>query len=111
MRLMGGASVTGEASYPLTTTIGTFTAGGRRGATNAGRYSNPALDAMVEDAVRTVDDTAREEKLRAALKVAMDDVAIIPLLHVMNVWALKPGLQHTPRMDERSSAIDVRTGG
>ena len=111
MRLMGGASVTGEASYPLTTTIGTFAAGGRRGATNAGRYSNPALDAMVEDAVRTVDDTAREEKLRAALKVAMDDVAIIPLLHVMNVWALKPGLQHTPRMDERSSAIDVRPGG
>ncbi|EHM01599.1 ABC transporter, substrate-binding protein, family 5 [Acetobacteraceae bacterium AT-5844] len=111
MRLAGGASVTGEATYPLTTTIGTFTAGGRRGGTNVGRYSNPALDAMVDRAAATVDDTDREAQLRAALKLAMDDVAIIPLLHISNIWALRPGLRHTPRMDERTSAIDVAAGG
>jgi peptide/nickel transport system substrate-binding protein len=111
MRLAGGASVTGEATYPLTTTIGTFTGGGRRGGTNVGRYSNPALDAMVDRAAATVDDTDREAQLRAALKLAMDDVAIIPLLHISNIWALRPGLRQTPRMDERTSAIDVAPGG
>jgi peptide/nickel transport system substrate-binding protein len=111
VRLAGGASVTGEASYPLTTTIGTFSGNGRRGGTNAGRYSNPALDAMVDRAAATVDDADREAQLRAALKVAMDDVAIIPLLHISNIWAMRPGLQHTPRMDERTAAVDVRPGG
>jgi peptide/nickel transport system substrate-binding protein len=111
VRLAGGASVTGEASYPLTTTIGTFTSNGRRGGTNVGRYTNPELDAMVDRAAATVDDTAREALLRDALKLAMDDVAVIPLLHISNTWAMRPGLRHTPRMDERTAAVDVQPGG
>jgi len=108
MRLAGGASVTGEATYPLTTTIGTYGQGGRRGATNVGRYSNPEMDAMVDRAAATVDDAERERQLQAALKLAMDDVALIPLVHLVNTWAMRPGLRHEPRMDERSSAIDLR---
>jgi peptide/nickel transport system substrate-binding protein len=41
----------------------------------------------------------------------MNDMALIPLLHISNIWAMRPGLRHTPRMDERTAAVDVQPGG
>jgi peptide/nickel transport system substrate-binding protein len=33
---------------------------------------------------------------------------MFPLVHLTNVWALKRGLVHDPRMDERTVATGVR---
>jgi oligopeptide transport system substrate-binding protein len=46
---------------------------------NRGRYSNPAFDALLAKARGTKDDTARNALYKQAEKVAMDDVALIPL--------------------------------
>jgi peptide/nickel transport system substrate-binding protein len=45
------------------------------------------------------------------VKMAMDDVAIIPLHQLVNTWAVKKTLDHTPRMDERTRAMDLKPAG
>src|SRR3954469_15279162 len=108
IRLSGWGSVTGEASYALVNILGTFDREKRTGASNTGRYSNPQLDALTEHAAATIDDPKREVLLREAVKLAMDDVAIIPLFQLVNSWALRKGLTYNARMDERTTAMATR---
>jgi peptide/nickel transport system substrate-binding protein len=110
MRLTGWGSATGEASYALVNIMGTYSNETRFGANNSGRYSNPALDALTVKATGTLDDKERETLLRDAVKMAMDDVAIIPLHQLVNTWAVRKGLMHDPRMDERTRAMDIKPG-
>ncbi|MFC3125597.1 ABC transporter substrate-binding protein [Pseudoroseomonas globiformis] len=110
MRLVGWGSVTGEASYALVNILATYDTEKRMGANNQGRYSNPELDALTAKALGTLDDEEREEILKQAVKLAMDDVAIYPLHQLMNTWAVRKGLKHSPRMDERTRAMDVMPG-
>ncbi len=108
MRLVGWGSSTGEGSYALVNILGTYDRAKRTGAANAGRYSNPALDELTARATSTIDDEKREMILREAVTVAMDDVAIIPLFHLTNAWALRKGLTYDARMDESTRAMGVR---
>ena len=79
------------------------------GAANCGRYVNPALDALLGQALRTADDAAREQKMEQATRMAMDDVALIPLHMQKNIWAMRAGLRYTARADEETRAWDLRT--
>ncbi|TCZ58614.1 ABC transporter substrate-binding protein [Roseicella aquatilis] len=108
IRLAGWSSVTGEASYALVNILGTFDREKRTGASNAGRYSNPQLDALTARAAATIDDRAREALLRDGVRMAMEDVAIIPLFQLVNSWALRRGLSYEARMDERTTAMGTR---
>jgi peptide/nickel transport system substrate-binding protein len=108
MRLTGWGSGTGEASYALVNILGTYDREKRTGASNSGRYSNPQLDALTERAAATIDDPAREALLREGVRLAMEDVAIIPMFQLVNTWALKRGLRYEARMDERTAAMGVR---
>ena len=110
MRLVGWGSPTGEASYALVNILSTYDAGKRTGANNSGRYSSPQLDALTARATGTLDDGQREVLLKEAVKMAMDDVAILPLHQLINTWAVRRGLQHEPRADERTRAMDVKPG-
>ena len=74
------------------------------GAWNWGRYSNPKVDKLVEQALDTVDDKKREALAREAGAVAAADVAIIPLFHQIVTWAMKKGIAYEARTDERSLA-------
>ncbi|MEN0073196.1 MAG: ABC transporter substrate-binding protein [Paracraurococcus sp.] len=108
IRLGGWGSVTGEASYALVNILGTFDREKRTGASNSGRYANPELDALTARAASTIDDKTREGLLRQAVKMATDDVAIIPLFQLVNSWALRKGLTYDARMDERTLAMSTR---
>ncbi len=106
--LFGWGSGTGEASDPLRAQVATWDPAKGLGTANRGRYSNPALDALLAQAMSTVDDPAREKLLQQATTMAMDDVAIIPLHIQKNIWATRPGLIDAPREDELTRAMDVR---
>ncbi|WP_236037681.1 ABC transporter substrate-binding protein [Belnapia arida] len=108
MRLTGWGSTTGEASYLLANVLGTYDPAARRGASNAGRYSNPALDTLADRATATLDPEEREALLRQAVHMASEDVALIPLFHLVNSWATRAGLRYDARMDERSLAMGLR---
>ncbi len=97
-----------EASNPLRSLIYTFSPAKGWGAVNRGRYSNPTFDALVDKAMTTGDDAAREKVVIAATKVAMDDVAVIPLHVQKNIWAMKAGLTYAARADEDTRVMDLR---
>ena len=90
-----------------TNVIGTYNRDKRWGSVNSGRYSNAALDALTDKALATIDDVQREAILRQAVKMAMDDVAIIPVQQLTNFWAMRRGFGYEPRMDERTLAFRV----
>lgn len=106
--MIGFGVVTGEPSSFMSLVMQTFDAQARVGAGNRGRYSNPAFDRLLVQALRTPDDAARENLLRQATKVAMADQAIIPLHHQVHLWAMRSDLDHVPRTDEYTLAQDVR---
>jgi len=62
------------------------------GTFNAGRYSNPKLDVLI-DAVRTEPDlTKRRARVGVALRMLHDDVAYIALYRRNLNWAMKKGV-------------------
>ncbi|MBR0680673.1 ABC transporter substrate-binding protein [Roseomonas eburnea] len=108
MRLAGWGSSTGEASYAAINIMGTYNREQRRGASNQGRYSNPQFDALVDRATTIIDDAARERVLHEVVKMGMDDLAVIPLFHLINTWATRRGLTYEARMDESTRAMAAR---
>jgi peptide/nickel transport system substrate-binding protein len=67
------------------------------------------MDAIAEEATRTLDDAAREKLMQQAMRMAMEDVAIIPLHTQKNVWATRRGLTYEPRVDEQTLAVGIRS--
>ncbi len=97
-----------EGSHPLRNLVATPDRERGWGASNRGRYSNPALDRMIETALVELDDGKREALLQEAQRFAMEDVSIIPLHIQTNIWAMRRGLAHDARADELTRAQDVR---
>jgi peptide/nickel transport system substrate-binding protein len=108
--LVGWGSDTAEASSPLKALLATYSKEKGMGASNRGRYSNPKMDALLDQALATVDDFGRERLLRQATEVAIGDVGIITLYHQENVWAARKGIVYAPRADERTFAHEFRAG-
>lgn len=105
--LVGWGSASGEGTNPLRSLVATVTPALGYGVANRGRYSNPAVDALLTQALATADDKAREPLVQEATRQAMADVAIIPLHIQKNVWGTQAGLQYFPRVDEETRAMDV----
>lgn len=105
--LVGWGAGSGEASSPLKSLIHTHDKDKGFGSSNRGRYSNPEVDAMIEDALSTVDDEKRQDLLAKATEMAINDAAIIPLHYQVNTWAAKKGLTYKARTDEYTLAVGV----
>ena len=106
--LVGWGSDTAEASSPLKALLATYNNQKGMGQANRGRYSSAKMDALLEQALATVDDGRREKLLQQATEVAMSDLGIIPLYHQENVWATRKGVVYAPRADERTFAHEFR---
>ena len=105
--LVGWGSGTGEASSPLKSLLATFDREKGMGASNRGRYSNPQVDKLINEALATVDDTKRAALLAQATEVAIEDVGIIPLHYQVNTWGMRRGFGYKPRTDEYTLAGSV----
>ena len=99
---------TGEPSTALRAVLATPDPATGWGGSNRSGWSNPAFDRLVAQAVATVEERERAALLDAATRLALDDVAIIPLYHPASVWALRPGLAFTPRADDYTLPADIR---
>ena len=107
--LVGWGSGTGEASSPLKSLLATYDKSKGHGASNRGRHSNPKVDALVEQALATVDDEKRRALLQQATEVGIgESQGIIPLHYQVNTWATRPGLRYDARTDERTLAMDIQ---
>jgi peptide/nickel transport system substrate-binding protein len=105
--LVGWGSATGETSSPLKSLLATFDREKGMGPSNRGRYSNPAVDKLIHEALATVEDAKRQALLARATEIAIEDVGIIPLHYQVNTWALRRGFTYKPRTDEFTLAMGV----
>ncbi len=65
MYLAGWGAGTGEMSSPLTALVATPDDGKGMGGTNAGQYSNPEMDELLQQALATIDDRRAREAAAA----------------------------------------------
>lgn len=108
MVLAGASMPTAEAGSLLATVLATYDPVRGLGASNALRYSNHDLDALIEQAARTVDPAAREHLLIAAETLALHDVAFMPLYNPTSFWAARAPFRYVARADELTLAMAVR---
>lgn len=59
-------------------------------AQNHGKYSNPELDALLDDARGVQDEARREALYQQAEQIILDDAAWIPLYFDVENWLVKP---------------------
>jgi peptide/nickel transport system substrate-binding protein len=102
--LLGWSTGTGEASSSLKALLMTYNRDKGYGTANRGRYSNPKVDLITEDALQTVDDARRAAFLQRATEIAIADTGVIPLHFQVNLWATRDGIGYVPRTDEYTLA-------
>jgi peptide/nickel transport system substrate-binding protein len=100
MIMAGWGAGTGETSGSLRSLLGTNDKSKGSGAANRGRYSNPALDVKLNEALATVDDKKRAVMLGEASDIAFTDLGIIPVHFQRNVWASQGDFTVEARADE-----------
>ena len=103
--LLGWGSGTGEASSTLKALLATYNKEKGFGTANRGSYSNPRVDALLEEGLATVDDSKRETLLQRATEIAIGDTGIIPLHFQVNLWATRDGIVYA---DENTLAHKFR---
>lgn len=99
---------TGETSNPLSALVATEDKPAGMGISNGGRYADPELDRRLQQALRTMDDTARNALLAEACGIAFRDVAVVPLHHEVSVWAARQGVGYVTRADQYTLATSVK---
>ncbi len=101
----------GNSPYPASGHLGlmhTYNKEKGLGTYNRAGYSSAAYDAAIEAAVTTVNDAKREALEQKAVKIAMDDVALIPLHVQFTISAARKDIEFTPRADEATFAMNAR---
>ena len=78
------------------------------GTGNRVKYSNPAADGLLFDALTTMDSAQRDAKLARAAEAYMADQAIIPVFHPIIDFAAKKGLVISPTVQRRFNALMIR---
>jgi len=106
--LLGWGTGTGEPDSPLQSLIATAEPSRGWGAVNRSGYSSPRLDQVLAQALQTLDPAQREPLYQQATRIAMEDLAIIPLHHQVNIWAARRGYTYNARNDERTMATELR---
>ena len=106
--MLSGWVGSGEPSSTMTALIATFDAKTGMGPSNRGRYSNPAFDEALGQALRTLNDEKRNALYAKAAEIAVEDMGLIPVYFTVNTWATKKGLVYEARGDETTLAMSLR---
>ena len=102
--MLGWGVPTFDALYSLQSLVRTVGTGGD-GNYNVGRYSNPAMDALVERIKVETDQNVRRDIIEQALLLSHKDVSHIPLHNQIIPWAAKKNISLHHRADNR---VDMR---
>ena len=106
--VLGWGTESGEQGSSMRSLLATFDAAKGMGVTNRGRYSNPAFDKVLSDALVTMDDKKREGMIQQAAEMVMGDVGLIPLHYEVSTWAAAKGYKYTARTDQYTLAYGLK---
>ena len=98
--MLGWGVPTFDALYSLQSLVRTPGQGGD-GNYNVGRYSNPKMDALIDQIKVEMDPAKRTALMTEALQLQNDDVAHIPLHNQVIPWAMKRNIEVVHRADNR----------
>jgi peptide/nickel transport system substrate-binding protein len=74
---------------------------------NAGGYSNPEVDALIEQVMAETDAAKRVALIHAAQRIHNREFGHIPLYHIMIPWAMRQGVELQHRADNLLFVRDV----
>lgn len=77
------------------------------GVDNYGNYRNPELDRVVGEALRQVDPAGRLPVLQHGLRIALADVAWVPLYFSRDTIVVRRSLAYRPRADGLVRLVDI----
>lgn len=83
---------------------------GARGVFNNGGYSNPRLDALIDEIAVETDAARRQAQITQATRILQDDVAYIPLHQQQIVWAARTNVNLVQPADNYFPLRFVRIG-
>ena len=106
--MLSGWVGNGEASSPMVALMATYDPKSGMGPSNRGRWSNPAFDTALGNALRTLDEPKRNGFYAQAAEIAVGDMGVIPVYFTVNTWGVKKGLTYDARGDETSLAMGLR---
>ncbi len=102
-------SAAGLPDNAFTSLVQTFDPVRGTGVSNLGRYSNPALDALIDGAAAAIDPAERAAKLADATRLVFaKDLPILPIFYLKAAWGLRAGLTIQPRGDQYTLATGIR---
>jgi peptide/nickel transport system substrate-binding protein len=108
LMMNGWGSLTGEASYILSSMVHTKEEDGSYGVFNHFSYSNERIDNLVEEALGTIDADKRKSLLEEAMNITMEDLMAIPIVNLSAIWAGdSTKVKYVPRADEDTLAINA----
>ncbi len=108
-KVLGGGSdiyMVGWATLPMLDSYSVLSAllhskEGKMGAWNPGGYSNPRIDELTDQVAVELDSEKREEMMTEALRIAKEDVAIIPLHQQPLSWAIRDNVSLVQTADNK----------
>ena len=106
--VLGWGTESGEQGSAMRSLLATFDQAKGMGVTNRGRYSNPAFDKVLSDALVTMDDKKREAMIQQAAEMVMADVGLIPLHYEVSTWATTKGFKYIARTDQNTLASSLK---
>ncbi len=97
----GVVAQTAEASDVLDSFVHTRDDSRGYGSTNHSRYSNPTADALIESASAALDLRRRRDLLQRAMRVVMDDLYLLPIAGLYDIYGIRKEIVFEPRFDRR----------
>ncbi len=105
-----GWSCNGDASHLFDALLHTRQ-GRSRGVSNFGGYANPRLDAAIERAGGILSPARRLEALHEAMRIALDDLPLIPLFNRRRTYGVDARLRFEPRLNGQVILRELSWGG
>ncbi len=106
--VLGWGTESNEQGSSMRSLLATYDQTKGMGVTNRGRYSNPAFDKLLADALVTMDDKKREGMIQRAAEMAMNDVGLIPLHYEVSTWATNKDMKYAARTDQYTLAMGLK---
>ncbi len=99
--MLGWGVPTFDSQYALQSLLRTLIPKTADGDYNFGRYSNPKVDALIDQLKTEVDTKKRAALAREITRIHMADVGHIPLHHQVIPWAMRSNITVVHRADNR----------
>jgi peptide/nickel transport system substrate-binding protein len=99
---------TGDASDVLDSLLHSPRPDRSLGESNSTGYRNPVLDALIESASLENQVQVRRATLQQCLRLAMEDLPLVPLLVPEDVYGVRDEVEWQPRLDGRVLGAEVR---